>query len=1168
MFIIQRSNEGKGENMTSKRIIATTLTLLVGLVARAATITWVGPTTIAINTDVNTNGASVFAYTGGAAATVNGVPFTQTIAASMNNHYLQLAGLTGYSANAFTTTSNNFATLSAEYRNMLSGGAFDTGGNVATITLKNLVVGRNYTVQFWINDPRIGDSATRYVLLDGTATEIHYNSTDFAGGVGAYVTGTFTADALTQSFTLDGAATVGAASTQLNAIQLRVEPLSLLAALYWDANSDTAGFGTAGGTWGSSTYWTTNATGSMIPDQPTSTTFSNAIAFGTDSMGLLSGGINVSGTQSFDRITFGLASGPIAVTNGTLALSTPSSTITLNGATNTIGSSLAPGGSLAVRAVNSIYRNNAFPPLTPSEVIVFTNASLVNCASAGATMGGAWINGGSATPTAAMVYFWTNDGTTATFQVQTIDGGFIKCVKVQLSQSGANIVGKALFAKYTTGNLGFNFDTGGTVGTVATGFAASGYGVAEITLDMSPKYRFIYFLMTTPQTVATNITLAAIENIETSIAGFSVDNDYASASIYHFVKTATNATFQAQVYDGGHTKCVKVELLPFGNTIRARTLYAKYILSGDFRGYNFDTGGSDGTLTSTIGGVGYGIRILSLNTSQPTLILSAESAFNSLTTITGATLRVQGRLGNGSLSGAIVNHGRLTLQPSADQTLSGPISGSGSLVADLPPGILIKYAPILTTTYTTIAVNKTLASYTNASGFFSGGSISGSPAATTPYFFTNDGTTATVQFQVYNGGHTKAVKAEFKQVGANIQAKVLYSKHCDPTADNVGTDYDTIGLDNNYDLINITLYPSAPTGRVVLSGSNTYMGGTILNSGEMEITTATSLPALGGIVVNGGHFLFNAPGITDGASAAGGLNNSLSVSAGGVVTLANQFNAGHSRPIILDGGVLHCSYGSLGDGINYVCNLTLKNGARVTGNTLRTGYNSTPTYRIQGNSPSFIESGIMAVNGNGNANWYLDVDNVSSDATTDLTISGNIVNYPGFSPMTTYKRNAGTLSLSGNNSGYTGPVYLEAGYLRLDSTNALTAVNAVYLTGGTLISTTFSNSVGNVSLSSGAITMGTNKLIAGTATLANNTTVNLNTGSLAFANSSAITWTAGKTLNLVGTLGRRSLRFGTTSAGLTATQLQMIKLNGATTRFILDENGYLVELRGTVIQFM
>jgi autotransporter-associated beta strand protein len=201
-------------------------------------------------------------------------------------------------------------------------------------------------------------------------------------------------------------------------------------------------------------------------------------------------------------------------------------------------------------------------------------------------------------------------------------------------------------------------------------------------------------------------------------------------------------------------------------------------------------------------------------------------------------------------------------------------------------------------------------------------------------------------------------------------------------------------------------------------------------------------------------------------------------------------------------------------------------------------------------------------------NWSLEVDNVTGDDATDLTISGNLKNWSGAGPQSTYKRNAGTVSLTGNNSSYTGPVYIEAGHIRLDSTNALTSTNAIYLTGGALVSTTFSNSIGSVSLNTGSLRMGTNKLIAGTATLAGNSDISVITGSLAFADSSAITWTAGKTLNIVGTLVRQSIRFGTNSSGLTATQLQMITLNGKATRFILDGNGYLVELRGTVILFM
>ncbi len=1149
-----------------QRELAEIIILFFAAAAHAATITWVGPTTIAVNTDVNTNGVSVFAYTGGAAATVNGVPFTQTIAASMNNHYLQLAGLTGYSANAFTTTSNNFASLSAEYKNILIGGAFDSGGNVATITLKNLVVGRNYTVQFWINDPRSGDVATRYVLLDGTTTEIHYNNTDLEGGVGAYVIGTFTADATTQSFTLDGAATVGAASTQLNAIQLRVEPLPLFADLYWDADSATAGFGTASGTWGSDANWTTNALGSTLPDQPASTTFSNAIAFGTDSSGLLAGTINVTGTQSFDRITFGLASGPIAITNGTLAFSAPASTIRLNNITNTIGSSIGAGGSLTVRAVKPLICDG-FP--TTTEYILFANATLSDYTGAEAKMGGSFIAAGSTTPTPASVYSWTNDGTTATFQVKIVESPYTKCVKIQLRQSGPDIVGKALYAKYISSvNLAYDFDTGGTANSVATWFNQAGYGVTELKLlpydSQVVQYRFRDFLAGTPQIVASNVTLNSISSIDCFMAGGTIGNDVSPATTCLFVNSGTNATFQGQTFEGNYTKCVKVELSQAGSHITARTLYAKYYDSpgNNYVGYNFDVGGTAATVSTAFVNSGYGIRSIRLNVSQPTLTLSGTSAFDSLTTILGPTLKLSGLLGNGTFSSDIVNKGTLALAPSNIQRFTGPISGSGSVVMNGTGSTIIYNTTTLTTTPVTIATNKSLAHYVAAGGVFGAGSMSVYPATLTPFYFVNDGTTATVQLQIYDGGHTKVAKVEFKQVGADITAKIVYSKHCfDPDfVNNVGADYDYTGTLYTYNLIQVMLYPN----KVYLSGSNTYLGGTFVNGGELEATTLSSLPVYGGVVVNGGELVLNASGITDVSAVLGGLTSPITVFSNGMLRLASKNNAGHSRPITLDGGVLACTSENVSDGQNYVCNLTLKNGARVTGNAIRTGYTSHPTFRIQGVSPSFIEVGLYMVSGL----WSLEVDNVTGDDATDLTISGNMKNMAGFGPQSTYKRNAGTVSFSGNNAGYTGPVQIEAGILRLDSIAALTSANLIYLMGGTLMSTTFSNSVGNVSLNTGAITLGTSKLIAGTATLANTTTVNLNTGSLAFADSSAITWTAGKTLNLVGTLGRFSIRFGTTSAGLTATQLQMITLNGATTRFILDENGYLVELRGTVIQFM
>ncbi|MDD2600122.1 MAG: hypothetical protein PHO37_13000, partial [Kiritimatiellae bacterium] len=51
---------------------------------------------------------------------------------------------------------------------------------------------------------------------------------------------------------------------------------------YWDNNSDTAGFGTAGGTWGLDSNWSGDSTGASVPGV-TDTTAADQVNFGTAS---------------------------------------------------------------------------------------------------------------------------------------------------------------------------------------------------------------------------------------------------------------------------------------------------------------------------------------------------------------------------------------------------------------------------------------------------------------------------------------------------------------------------------------------------------------------------------------------------------------------------------------------------------------------------------------------------------------------------------------------------------------------------------------------------------------------------------------------------------------------------------------------------------------------
>lgn len=92
---------------------------------------------------------------------------------------------------------------------------------------------------------------------------------------------------------------------------------------YWDTNGDTVGFGTAGGTWGTSGFFSTNSSGTVATTLET-TTQADGIAFGTGAagFGLATGTVTVSGSQNIGNMSFGSESGAVTLTGGTLWIGT------------------------------------------------------------------------------------------------------------------------------------------------------------------------------------------------------------------------------------------------------------------------------------------------------------------------------------------------------------------------------------------------------------------------------------------------------------------------------------------------------------------------------------------------------------------------------------------------------------------------------------------------------------------------------------------------------------------------------------------------------------------------------------------------------------------------------------------------------------------------------
>ena len=143
----------------------------------------------------------------------------------------------------------------------------------------------------------------------------------------------------------------------------------------------------------------------------------------------------------------------------------------------------------------------------------------------------------------------------------------------------------------------------------------------------------------------------------------------------------------------------------------------------------------------------------------------------------------------------------------------------------------------------------------------------------------------------------------------------------------------------------------------------------------------------------------------------------------------------------------------------------------------------------------------------------------------------------------------GTLTLTGANA-YAGATTIEAGTLALGADGALPAGSAVVFNGGALASGSFTNTLGAVSV----------ETLGGTLAMGDGS------GTLAFANSSGQTWSGALNVTFTGTWNPAALRFGTNASGLSAAQLQSLRLNGERAWFQLDAQGYLWKMTGTLLR--
>jgi len=220
--------------MPLARFVLATLALVGWCVlAHAAPIAWGTPQTISGDGDVSTAGSLVYAYNVGpsptvsSTVTVNGVAFqpfpiinfptTNTFTYGSVTITESPNFLIGYDV---SSSSGQYGGLSSAYRLLLNGGGGAGQPDTVTVSLGGLSAGQQYLFQWWASNAAnippittVTGSATNAVTLDS-------NLTDTAGGLGQFVTGTFTADGTTQNIDLTGAGQ----SPLINAFQIRAVP--------------------------------------------------------------------------------------------------------------------------------------------------------------------------------------------------------------------------------------------------------------------------------------------------------------------------------------------------------------------------------------------------------------------------------------------------------------------------------------------------------------------------------------------------------------------------------------------------------------------------------------------------------------------------------------------------------------------------------------------------------------------------------------------------------------------------------------------------------------------------------------------------------------------------------------------------------------------------------
>jgi autotransporter-associated beta strand protein len=501
-----------------------------------------------------------------------------------------------------------------------------------------------------------------------------------------------------------------------------------------------------------------------------------------------------------------------------------------------------------------------------------------------------------------------------------------------------------------------------------------------------------------------------------------------------------------------------------------------------------------------------------------TQILTGTSTYTGGTMIAAGTLQLGNGGTTGSILGNVTNNGTLAFNRSDSFAYANLINGSGS-VTKLGDGTLTfttaqTYSGGTTISAGTLQLGASERLADNGAVTINGGTLAlGSFNETIGNFtissgaITGTGTLTASSFAVAGPGTISAVLAgsgALTQSGAGTTTLTGANTYTGGTTISAGTLQLGNGGTTGSILGNVTnngtlafnrsdsfAYANviSGTGSVIKLGdgtlafttAQTYTGGTTISAGTLALDASDRLANTGAVTINGGTLAFGSLNLTMGAFTF----------SSGAVTGTGSLTA--SSFALIDTGTL----GTFANVLAGSGALT-KSGA---GTTTLTGAN---TYTGE----TTISAGTLQL-GNGGTTGSI-LGNVTNNGTlafnrSDSFAYANLISGTG----SVTKLGEGTLSFTAAQT-YTGGTTISAGTLALDASERLADSGAVTINGGTLALGSFDETVGNFTLSSGAIT-GTGTLTASSFAIASPATI-----SVVLAGGGALTKSGAGTTTLIG----------------------------------------------------